>query len=103
MRKFPQLRSAALAGLVCLWLLPAVAWCQEAWRDDFEATCAKTTEAMGLTVPELTRLLERCTALEKIIETQDESVRKVYLKRLQLCKNLYAYVLDYKKNEAAPK
>ena len=44
---------------------------------------------MTLSVQELNALLEKCAALQKIIETQEESVRKVYLKRLQLCRNLY--------------
>ena len=98
-----KLRSALLAGLVSLWLLQGVGWCGEAWRDDFDATCAKTGDAMSLSLPELNGLLERCAALQKIIETQDESVRKVYLKRLALCRNLYAYVVEYKKNEAPSK
>ena len=94
-----RLKTAALTGLFCLWLLPGAAWCEENWRTDFDATCAKTGDAMALSVPELNQLIEHCAALEKIVDTQEESVRKVYLKRLQLCRNLYAYVLEYKKNE----
>ena len=94
-----KLRSATLAGLVCLGLLQGVGWCEEAWRADFDQVCAKTNDAMTLSVPELNLLVGRCAALEKVIDTQEESVRKVYLKRLQLCRNLYAYVLEYKKNE----
>jgi len=94
-----KLRGAALAGALCLWLLPGGARGEEGWRADFDATCAKTGDAMALTVQELNQLIGRCAALEKVIDTQEESVRKVYLKRLQMCRNLYAYVLEYKKNE----
>lgn len=97
-----KLKTAALTGLACLWLLPGAAWCEESWRADFDATCAKTGDAMALSVPELNQLIGRCAALEKIVAAQEESVRKVFLKRLQLCRNLYAYVLEYKKNEQQP-
>ena len=86
-----------------LFLFQGIGFGEEAWRAKFEETCAKTSDAMSLSVNELNTLLENCTALEKVIESQDESVRKVYLKRLQLCRNLYAYVLEYKKNAQVSK
>ncbi|HJV65933.1 MAG TPA: hypothetical protein VJ550_09375 [Geomonas sp.] len=76
---------------------------EPSWRTSFEETCARSNEAMTLSVGELTALLERCVTLEKAIQQEEESVRKVYLKRLQLCRNLYAYVLDYKKNSESAK
>ncbi|HBG08183.1 MAG: hypothetical protein A2075_18300 [Geobacteraceae bacterium GWC2_58_44] len=91
------------ALLLLVALLPATARSEEPWRAGFEQTCSKTGDAMTLSVAELNTLLEKCAALQKIIETQEESVRKVYLKRLQLCRNLYGYVLEYKKNEQASK
>jgi hypothetical protein len=100
---FRKLRRASLAGLACLWLLQGAAWGAEPWRAEFDATCSQTDEAMALSLPELDLLLQRCSALQKIIEAQEESVRKVYLKRLQLCRNLYAYVVEFKKNEAPAK
>jgi C4-dicarboxylate-specific signal transduction histidine kinase len=75
----------------------AAAHGEEPWQASFEQTCSRTSEAMTLSVAELETLLQKCRDLEKVIETQEESVRKVYLKRLQLCKNLYAYVVEYKK------
>ena len=99
-----KLRTATLAGLLFLWLFQGAARCEELpWRADFDAVCAKTGDAMALSLPELNQLLERCGALQKIIETQEESVRKVYLKRLQMCRNLYAYVVEFKKNEQPSK
>jgi hypothetical protein len=90
-------------GLVCLWLFPSVAWCEESWRSDFDDICSRTDQAMTFSLPELNLLLERCGALQKVIETQEESVRKVYLKRLQLCRNLYAYMVEFKKNQQPSK
>jgi hypothetical protein len=86
----------SLATLLIFSLPGASAGNQEQWRQSFEETCSKTDQAMTLTVPELRELLEKCQTLQKAIEGEEESVRKVYLKRLQLCRNLYSYVLDYK-------
>ena len=52
---------------------------------------------------ELKKLIERCDHLQKIINAQDETVRKVFTKRLQLCKNLYVFVLDAKMQEQEQK
>jgi len=97
------LKKTAWTGLCCLWLLQGVSGAEEPWREDFDRTCAKTQVAMELSVSELKQLIERCAALQKVIEAQDDSVRKVYGKRLQLCRNLYAYVLDYKTGAAPQK
>lgn len=92
-----------MTALLSLTLLPAAARSEESWRANFEQTCSKTSDAMTLSLAELNTLLERCSSLQKIIETQEESVRKVYLKRLQLCRNLYAYMIEYRQNEQASK
>lgn len=99
MTKYKQTTSLAATAILLLLLLQGVAaGADQAWRQSFDETCAKTDQAMTLSIPELNALLERCAELQKVIETQEESVRKVYLKRLALCRNLYAYVLDYKKS-----
>jgi len=89
---------AAATWLVALGLWQGVARAEEAWLAEYEATCARTTDSMALSVGELAQLIERCDKLQKVIETQEESLKKVYLKRLQMCRNLYVYVLEYKKN-----
>ena len=86
--------SAAAALLLLVLCLPARG--EEPWQVTFDQTCSKSSESMTLSVDELRTLLNTCSALEKIIEKQDPSVRKVYLKRLALCRNLYAYMLEYK-------
>lgn len=92
----PRCRFLPLCALLLMTFAP-VAHGEEPWQTTFEQTCSRTSEAMTLSVPELESLLQKCRDLEKVIATCDESVRKVYLKRLQLCKNLYAYVVEYKK------
>jgi hypothetical protein len=92
-----------LAGCLSLFITLHAAYGEEAWRTEFDAACAQSNDAMALSIPELKKLVEQCDRLQKIIETQDETVRKVYLKRLQMCKNLYVFVLEAKMQEQQPK
>lgn len=92
-------RAALMTAVLFLCLQQGVARGEEAWRTGFEEACAQSNQAMTLSVQDLNALVEKCDALEKVIGTQEASVRKVYLKRLQMCRNLYLYVLDYKKNQ----
>jgi len=98
-----RLKLLILAGCVSLLISLQTAYAEEAWRTDFDAACAQSDEAMALSIPELKKLIEQCGRLQKIIETQDETVRKVFLKRLQLCRNLYVFVLEAKMQEQKPK
>lgn len=77
--------------------LISVATAQEDWKQEFESICAMTQDAMALSKDELSDLVERCDKLKSRIDQLDESSRKVYRKRLQLCRDLYAYALQYKR------
>jgi hypothetical protein len=92
-----------LAGYLGLFTILQSAFGEDNWRTDFDATCAQSNDAMALSVKELKMLIDKCDSLEKVIEAQDETVRKVYSKRLQLCKNLYFFVLETKIQEQQPK
>jgi len=78
---------------------PSASLAQEEWRAEFDAVCSKTDVAMTLSVGELKDLVERCVKLKGRIEEQDESTRKVYLRRLQMCRDLYQYVLENKEQK----
>ena len=66
----------------------------DAWLAEFEAVCSKTQDAMTLSTGELRDLIARCDALRPKIAALDEPRRKVYSKRLQLCRDLYDFVLQ---------
>jgi len=72
---------------------------QGAWQKEFDDICSKTQDAMTLSQEELESLISRCDALQPQIEKLDQTRKKVYLRRLQMCRGLYAYVLDSKRNE----
>ena len=92
-----------LAGCLGLCLVMTAAHGDAPWRTEFDAACAHSNSAMTLSVQELKKLIEICDRLEKGIETEDETVRKVFLKRLRLCRNLYVFVLETKQREQPQK
>ena len=76
---------------------PPVLLAQEVgWKAEYDSVCSKTDIAMTLPVEELKALIARCDQLKPKIEAEEESTRKVYLRRLQMCRELYNYVLDSK-------
>jgi len=72
------------------------AYAEEEWKKEFEAICSRTDDAMSFSKEELKTLVARCDALKSLIEKLDESARKVYLRRLQTCRDLFAFVLESK-------
>ena len=76
-----------------------IAYAQEDWKSDFETVCSKTQDAMLFSPEELKKLIARCDALQPVIERLDESQRKVYGKRLKLCRDLLVFVLDSKEKK----
>jgi hypothetical protein len=73
---------------------------EEDWRTEFDALCARTEDAMSLPGDELRVLLTRCDALAPRLRGLDESTRKVFSKRLQLCRDLFDFV--FKSREKGP-
>lgn len=74
----------------------------EEWRQDFNEICASTQEAEALAPEALGKLVSRCDALRNKIEQLGEernTERKVYLKRLDMCRGLYDYVLRMKEQQ----
>ena len=69
------------------------------WKDEFDDICGKTTNAMSLSPEELKALIDRCKKLRVTIEQLEESQKKVYLKRLSLCQDLFSYVLQSKEKD----
>jgi len=106
MRKLTPLALVLTAACSILLASPAirtgtmvpsgVAYAQQSWRTEFDDLCGKTQECDALSAEELNKLIERCDKLKEQIETLDETQRKVYLKRLQMCRDLFAFMLEAK-------
>lgn len=67
---------------------------QEDWRTEFDDVCSKTQDAMVIPHDELKNLVDRCDRLKPRIEKIEESHKKVFLKRLHMCRELYFFVLE---------
>ena len=76
-----------------------IAWAGDDWRDEFDDLCSKTTDAMSFTTDELKSLADRCDKLKLRIEKLDETERKVFMKRLLMCRDLYLYVIETRGNK----
>jgi hypothetical protein len=95
--------AAALAGCLALGAAlgsaerPAAvasARAEGGWDAEFEAVCSRTQDAMTLSTDELRSLLRRCDALLPGLGALDDSRRKVYARRLEQCRDLFAFVLE---------
>lgn len=89
-----------LASLVLLVMFVPAGYSAEGgdgWRKEFDDVCGRTMEAQSLTLEELEKLVARCEKLKPQIEGLGESERKVFLRRLKMCRDLYVYVIDSKK------
>jgi hypothetical protein len=82
------------AAVLGLGTAAAQAPAADGWRREFDEVCARTQDAMVLSTEELKSLVGRCDRLRPTLEGLAESERKVWVKRLAGCRNLYAYVLE---------
>lgn len=71
---------------------------QDDWKPEFDSICSRTQDADTLSIQELKELINRCDGLRPRIEKLEESQRKVALKRLKMCRDLFVYVLNSKEN-----
>ena len=69
---------------------------EKSWRTEFDALCGQSENFMNMTAAELKVALEKCDALKADMEKLEATPRKIYLKRLQQCRNLLAYMLESK-------
>ena len=67
-----------------------------AWKEEFEDICANTENAATYTGSELKALIERCDRLKTLIDKLEDTERRVYMKKLQMCRNLFAFMLESK-------
>ena len=77
----------------------AAATAEDLCKRELMEICSKTDEAMSFSKDELKILLQRGEKLRPVIDALEETPRKVYLKRLQMCINLYSFVLESKETE----
>ncbi len=87
------------AAVLAAFLCNSAAYALEDWKAEFEDVCSKTQDAMTFNVDELKSLIARCDKLKPIIDGLGETERKVYGRRLQLCRDLLVFVLESKEKK----
>ena len=79
---------------------PGSAYAQQDWKQEYSAVCADTQNVMLLTSEELKNQIDRCDKLLARIDGPDglksASEKKVYGKRLKMCRDLYEFSLNHK-------
>ncbi len=89
-------------AVVCGSALPgngSLAWAMDDWKLEFNTVCGQTQNALSFSTDELNSLIGRCDKLKPRIEKLDSSrssERKVFLQRLKMCRQFYAFVLGTK-------
>ncbi len=75
------------------------AFAQDEWMKEFADICSKTQDPMTFTTDQLRDLVARCDRLKVQMEILEDTQRKVYLKRLQMCRDLFAFALETKEKK----
>jgi hypothetical protein len=70
-----------------------IASAQEDWKREFDDVCSRTQDSMTMSDDDLKSLIARCDALKPVMEKLEESQRKVYVKRLSMCRELFSFAL----------
>lgn len=88
--------SASSFGLFHALDGPRAVYAEEEWKKEFDDICSKTEASTTLSKEQIRELISRGERLRTVISTLDDSTRKVYLKRLQMCLDLFSYALEMK-------
>ena len=89
---------------VLLWgLSPAHAGQEKDWKEEYGAVCAETQGAVALSVEKLQEYIERCDKLQDRLDELNggngSTEKKVYARRLKMCRDVYQYTLEYKNRD----
>jgi hypothetical protein len=69
------------------------------WEKEFQAICSRTDDAMMLSISELKDFISRCDGLKERIGALPEPSRKIHLRRLHMCRDLFVFTLDTRSKE----
>ena len=98
---------AYILAVLCVTVLASMAPASGAadseggWKVELEEVCVKTDISMTLSREELQALILRCEELEKRIGEEDEVVRRIYLRRLKRCRDLFVYMMESKTEDSS--
>ena len=92
-----------LVSALLLNLSPAFAGQEGEWKEEFGIVCGGTQGAVSLSVEKLQEYIGRCDKLEERLDElkggNGSTEKKVYTRRLKMCRDVYQYTLQYKNRE----
>ena len=92
---FPAFQGSGEKG----YIASGVAHAEVDWKKEFEDICGKTQDAMIYSPEELRVFIDKCDNIRPLIEKLEQTQRKVYLRRLQMCRELFAFALEAKEKK----
>ncbi len=83
-----------VSALLLVSLQVSYCFAEDTWISEFEDICGRTEDSSGMNKEELKALIDRCDKLRPVIESSDNPQKKIYLFRLDKCKNLFNYAIQ---------
>ncbi|MDA8089330.1 MAG: hypothetical protein M0Z61_03775 [Nitrospiraceae bacterium] len=69
---------------------------ERSWIDEFNQVCSETGASMTLSEDQLKDRISSAEGLKGRLGTLDDSAKKVYSRRLDMCRNMYTFALEAK-------
>ena len=73
------------------------------WKEEYSDVCSETQGAVSFSVEKLQEYITRCEKLQERLDELNGSKggteKKVYSRRLKMCRDVYEYTLQYKNRE----
>ena len=92
-----------IVGFLFFGLSLAQAGQEPDWKEEYGAVCSETQGAVSFSVEKLQEYIGRCEKLQGRLDELNGSnggtEKKVYSRRLKMCRDVYEYTLQYKKRE----
>lgn len=71
---------------------------EESWKKQYNRLCGKSHEAVSMTEEDLASHIKQCDELLRTIDQSDYLRKKIYLFRIEKCRNFYQFLIDSKKD-----
>lgn len=71
---------------------------EEAWMNEYNRICANTQVAGSLSAEQIEDLIVKCNALLKEIEASQSPKKKLFIFRIEKCRNFYQYISESNKD-----
>lgn len=92
--------SGVVLGMIVLWVGVGAA---QSWKDDFERICGQTNDSESLSKEQLQTLVKESDELRKRLDQVNDPGKKVYVPRLEKCRNFFAFMAEKKGSADASK